>query len=131
MVCDGPSKTGEDADNRCNAYKRAVSSADIDTFRTIGILTRSYCRREVHSEVLSCRHKDSNEHYSFMERGGIAGEDPHLVNPNNPGKTPIIMPSRWRRRINAMRHTLLPSYTSPGVLLNAGWSYLATMSSAR
>jgi hypothetical protein len=66
-----------------------------------------------------------------MERGGIAGEDPHLVNPNNPGKTPIIMPSRWRRRINAMRHTLLPSYTSPGVLLSAGWSYLATMSSAR
>jgi hypothetical protein len=51
-----------------------------------------------------------------MGRGGIAGEDPHLVNPNNPGKTPIIMPSRWRRRINAMRHTLLPSYTSPGVL---------------
>ena len=36
MVCDGLSKTGED--NRCNAYKRAVSSSDIDTIRTIGLL---------------------------------------------------------------------------------------------
>jgi hypothetical protein len=36
MVCDGPSKTAED--NRCNGYKRAVSSSDIDTIRTIGIL---------------------------------------------------------------------------------------------
>jgi hypothetical protein len=45
-------------------------------------------RREVHSEVLGCRHMGSNERYSFMRRGGS-----YFV-------------------LAKIPHTLLPSYTS-------------------
>jgi hypothetical protein len=116
MVCDGPSKTGED--NRCNAYKRAVSSSDIDTIRTIGILHFTIV---VHDHIADakfiqkCSTVGTRIPTSIIPLWNVAAllaKTPHLVNPNNPGKTPIIMPSRWRRRINAMRHTLLPSYTS-------------------
>ena len=72
---------------------RAVSSSDTDTIRTIGILhstigVHDHCRREVHSEVLGCRHMGSNERYSLMQRGGS-----YFV-------------------LAKIRHTLLPSYTS-------------------
>ena len=99
MVCDGPSKTGED--NRCNAYKRAVSSSDIDTIRTIGLLHFTIVVHDLIADakfIQKCSAVGTRIPTSIIPLwnvAGIAGEDPHLVNPNNPGKTPIIMPSRW------------------------------------